>query len=99
MTRFLSEALGAVEPVFSRSIQQLEHAAGLPGTDIRLTADIIQKTRTKIADLGLDPDDTTGQELYGALQERLAKDEQTVRSVLGVAEAVEADEIVAKVVQ
>lgn len=99
MTRFLSEALGAVEPVFSKSIQQLEHAAGRPGTDIRLTADIIQKTRAKIMQLGLDPADTTGPELYHALQRRLEQDEQTVRKALGIAGDASPDEVVAKAVQ
>jgi len=85
MTRFLSQALGAVEPIFSQGIQQLEHAAGLPSTDIRLTSEIVQRMRRKVADLGLDPDDTTGPELYGALHERLKQDEQTVRGALGLA--------------
>lgn len=99
MTRFLSEALGAVEPVFSRSIQQLEQAAGRPGTDIRLTAGIIQQTRAKIGQLGLDPADTTGPELYRALQERLRRDEQTVREALDIAPDTSPDDVVARVVQ
>jgi hypothetical protein len=99
MTRFLSEALGAVEPVFSRSIQQLEHAAGRPATDIRLTAHIVQNTRAKIAQLGLDPDDTTGPELYGALQLRLKEDELTARKTLGLKEDALPDEVVAGVTQ
>lgn len=99
MTRFLSEALGAVEPVFSRSLQQLEHAAGRPGADIRLTADIIQKTRVKIAELGLDPADTTGPELYSALMRRLENDEQTARQALGLADDAAPDSIVASVAQ
>lgn len=99
MTRFLSEALGAVEPVFSRSIQQLEQAAGRPGTDIRLTADIIQHTRAKIGQLGLDPDDTTGPELYRALQLRLKEDEQIARQTLGIKEDASPDEVVERVVQ
>lgn len=86
MTQFLSRALGAVEPTFSQGIQQLEHAAGRPGTDIRLTADIMQRTRAKIAELGLDPKDTTGPELYRALQERLKRDERTARNALHIAE-------------
>lgn len=98
MTRFLSEALGAIEPVFSRSIRQLEYAAGLPGMDVRLTADIIQKTRAKIMELGLDPSDTTGPELYRALQVRLERDEQTVRKALGIAEDAKPTEVVEKVV-
>jgi hypothetical protein len=99
MTKFLSEALGAVEPVFSRSIQQLEQAAGRPGTDIRLTADIMQRTRTKIADLGLDPSDTTGPELYSALQQRLKDDELTARQALGLSETSSADDILTSTTQ
>ncbi len=99
MTRFLSEALGAVEPAFSRSIQQLERAAGLPGTDIRLTSDILQNMRTKIIQLGLDPNDTTGPELYSALQGRLRHDEQTARKALGLADDASPDQVVAKVVK
>ncbi len=99
MTRFLSEALGAVEPVFSRGIQQLEQAAGRPGTDIRLTADIIQRTRAKIAELGLDPADTTGPELYSALQEKFRQDEKTARNALGVSQDAAPDDVVASAVQ
>lgn len=99
MTRFLSEALGAVEPVFSRGIQQLEQAAGRPATDIRLTADIIQRTRVKIAELGLDPDDTTGPELFSALQQRLRNDEITARKALGLAEDAAPDDVVASAVK
>ncbi len=99
MTRFLSEALGAVEPRFSQEIRQLEQAAGLPGTDIRLTAAIIQQTRNKIAELGLDPADTTGPELYSALQERLKNDEAVVRTALGIAPDATPDEVVARASQ
>ena len=99
MTRFLSEALGASEPTFSQGIQQLEQAAGRPGADIRLTADIMRRTRDKIAELGLDPNDTTGPELYSALQERLKRDEQTVRTALGIAEDAAPSDIIARVQQ
>lgn len=95
MTRFLSQALGAIEPTFSQGIQQLEQAAGRPGTDIRLTADIMQRTRRKITELGLDPADTTGPELYGALTERLKRDENTVRTTLGIVGGATADSIIA----
>lgn len=99
MTRFLSEALGAVEPVFSHSIQQLEQAAGRPGTDIRLTADIIQRTRAKISELGLDPADTTGPELYSALQQKFRQDEQAARKALGTAADATPDDVVMSAVQ
>lgn len=84
MTRFLSLALGADEPTFSHSIQQLEQAAGRPSADIRLTSELMQALRTKIVRLGLDPADTTGPELYNALQARLKRDERTVLNALHV---------------
>jgi len=95
MTRFLSVALGASEPAFSQSVQQLEHAAGRPGTDIRLTADIMRRTREKIAQLGLDPQDTTARELYSQLQERLRQDEQKVRAALNISADAQPDAIIA----
>jgi hypothetical protein len=99
MTRFLSEALGAVEPVFSKSIQRLEQAAGRPATDIRLTADIMQRTRVKISELGLDADDTTGPELYHALQEKLKEDEIDAREALALGGNARPDEVVTRAVQ
>jgi hypothetical protein len=97
MTRFLSVALGANEPTFSQGIQQLEQAAGRPGTDIRLAADIMQRTRAKIAEIGLDPNDTNGRELYSALQERLRQDERKVRVALNVSGEASSSEIISHV--
>jgi hypothetical protein len=99
MTRFLSQALGADEPTFSQGIQQLEQAAGWPGTDIRLTADILKRTRDKVAELGLDPNDTTGRELYGSLQERLKQDEQKVRAALNIGAGAPSGDIISRVQQ
>jgi hypothetical protein len=84
MTRYLSLALQAEEPVFSQSIQQLEEASGRPSADIRLSVDLQARTRQKIAELGLDAEDTTGPELYSALHERLKHDDLRVRSVLSI---------------
>jgi hypothetical protein len=97
MTRFLSEALGAQEPAFSQSIQQLEHAAGRPSADIRLTTEITQAMRRKISELGLDPIDTTGPELYRALQERLRADDEKVRAVLDIPEGSDAADVVQRI--
>lgn len=97
MTKFLRSALGANEPTFSQSIRQLEHAAGLPSADIRLTSEITQKLRTKIAQLGLDPSDTTGPELYAVLHQKLEKDEQAVRTALNIASDAPAEIVVNRV--
>jgi hypothetical protein len=94
MTRFLSEVLGAPEPSFSQGVAQLELAAGRPGTDIRISSDITRRTRAKIAELGLDPADTTGPELYGALKERLARDEQVARRAMGLGPDATPEEVV-----
>jgi hypothetical protein len=67
MSKFLSQLLGATEPLFSMSLKQLEDASGNPSADVRLTAEILGKVRLKTEELGLDPDDTTPRELHAAL--------------------------------
>lgn len=97
MTRFLSLALGAKQPLFGQSIQELERASGRPSADIHLSSEMMQKARTKIIQLGLDPQDTTGQELYGALQARLKQDEASVRQALSIADSATSSDILTSV--
>lgn len=99
MTRYLSLALGAEEPIFSQSIQQLEQASGAPNADIRLSTHVMQQSRSKIAELGLDPKDTTGPELYAALHQRLGRDEIAVRRALAIDDASTSMDILARVEQ
>lgn len=99
MTRFLRYGLGAQEPLFSQSIRQLEQAAGLPSADIRLTSEITRALQQKITELGLDPTDTTGPELYAALQLRLQKDEGVVRQTLGVSADADSAAVLSRVRQ
>ena len=47
MSRVISELLRASEPQFSQTISAFEQAAGYPGADVRLTADIEQKILLK----------------------------------------------------
>lgn len=84
MTRVLQALLGAQQPAFQINLNSLERAGGLPGVDIRLTVDIVQRTRQKIKELGLDPTDTTPEELYYALKERLTVDDRAVHAALGL---------------
>lgn len=76
--------MGAAEPQFRTQLLRLEQAAGLPGADIRLMMEVVNGTRAKIQELGLDPHDTTGEELYNALKARLLKDEIQVRANLNI---------------
>lgn len=75
MTRFLSQALQADEPFFRMSLQQLEAAHGSPNHDIRFSTEVLHETQDKLRQLGLDPRDTTDEELYHMLQERVRADD------------------------
>lgn len=57
----------------------------------------MQQVRAKVIELGLDPDDTTGPELYGALQGRLRQDERGVRGALGLDEDAEPADVLSAV--
>lgn len=82
MTRVLSELLGAGEPAFHLHLRQLERSAGGPNADIRLSVEVQQQLRRTISSLGLDPNDTTGHELYAALGQRLHADERQFAAAL-----------------
>jgi hypothetical protein len=75
MTRFLSDSLQAKEPFFRAGLRHLESTSGHPNTDIRFSTHVRQATQAKIRELGLDPNDTTPEELYHALQERIKADD------------------------
>ncbi len=83
MSQLISNLLGATEPMFSIAINQLEKASGKPGVDVRLTAEIIGQVFQKTRDLGLDPKDTTGKELYSALLAKFEKDNQHLEKTIG----------------
>lgn len=67
MARFLKDLLQNDHPLFLMNIARLERAAGDPGIDVGLIGEITDKANQVIRDLGLDPADTTGSELYHAL--------------------------------
>lgn len=67
MAHVLKQLLGNDHPLFTRNLMQLEHATGSAGVDIRLIADITEKTHGVLRELGLDPSDSHGQEVYQAL--------------------------------
>ncbi len=75
MTKMLAQLLDTQEPQFHQTLSSLEAATGRQGHDIRLSESINQLQRTKLAQLGLDPEDTTGEELFHALQTKLKTDD------------------------
>ena len=82
MTRFLSHSLQAKEPLFRQGLHKLEAASGYPSHDIRFTTEVMQSSRLKMQQLGLDPSDTTPEELYHALQQRIAEDDARLNRTL-----------------
>lgn len=81
---FLRDLLDAEEPLFDESLKQLEAASHTQGVDAKLAADIQQRALKAMRDLGLDPKDTTGPELYRALIAKVKEhDEHLARSVGG----------------
>ena len=85
MTRILSELLGAREPAFQQGIQKLEKASGGAAEDIRLTTEILHAMQDRLRQLGLDPHDTTGRELYQALLQRIKEDNTIFQGLIGLA--------------
>lgn len=83
MAKILRDLLDAEEPLFSLSIQQLERASGDVGEDARLIGEISQKMVRMLHELGLDPQDTSGHELYNALLSRVAQDNARVTRLIG----------------
>lgn len=75
MTRILSELLQAEQPYFGLQLRQLEKVNGHNNVDIKLSVEVVQAARHKIHALGLDKHDTTPQELYQALLQRLSADD------------------------
>ncbi len=67
MSKFISEILAYPEREIKNAINLLEQNNGHPSNDVRQLAEHIQKTRLKISQLQLDPNDTTAPELYQAL--------------------------------
>lgn len=74
MAHVLKQLLGNDHPLFTRNLMQLEHATGSAGVDIRLIADITEKTHAILRELNLDPSDSHGKEVYQALIQSVKTD-------------------------
>jgi hypothetical protein len=87
MGTFLRDLLDAEEPIFSSSLRQLENASGKHGTDARLIGDILGAGHDRMRQMKLDPSDTTGKELYRALMNRVADDNNRLAKIIGATDA------------
>src|SRR5437868_15448289 len=74
MSQRIARILDESEHQVTKLISKLEDKNGYPSHDVRLLAENIQKIRNKMTELGLDPEDTTGEELYHALLVKFQQD-------------------------
>lgn len=82
MTRILSELLQADQPRFQLQLRELERASGHHNTDIKLSVEVVQAAKEKIHALGLDKEDTTTEELYHMLLQRVSADDNRLERAL-----------------
>jgi len=99
MPSALATLLDKSEEEVAKTVGKLEQMAGHPSEDVRLLAESSQAVRAKLAQLGLDPDDTTGEELYHSLLARYQSDCAQVDRALGINNSSSFDEKVVKAAQ
>jgi len=92
----LSALLNAEEPLFSIALKQLEQASGQPGADAKLLADIIEKSHDRMRQLGLDPQDTSGEELYAALLAKAKEHDEHLAEQIGVSDPLDVEQAMDK---
>lgn len=99
MAKILRDLLDAEEPIFSQSIRQLEQASGRPSADVRLIAELTEKSHVAMRTLGLDPANTTGQEYYQSLLARMHDDNERVTKMLGATDSSDVRDLVPRLIK
>lgn len=84
MSKVLAKLLEQPERLVAKTIAKLESANGYHSEDVRYLAENSQALRARLNDLGLDPDDTTSEELYQALLAKFDRDSALIDTSLGV---------------
>lgn len=87
MSKLIAQLLQADQRSFARIIQRLESMCLQPGIDTKLTTEIITGAREKVRRLGLDPVDSTREELYYGLLAKARNDDKSLRAKLGITES------------
>ena len=99
MAKILRDLLDAEEPIFSTAVRQLEKASGNHGADVRLIAELTEKTHAAMRTLGLDPANTTGEEYYHALLARVQADNERVTKLLGATDSSDVRDLVPRLIE
>ncbi len=99
MSSILAQTLGRSEQAVTTAINKLEKLAGSPSEDLRLLSENKTALRNKILRLGLDPDDTTGEELYGAILQKYEIDSQSLEKTIGIQADSEFDKKISRAIE
>lgn len=83
MSKSLAKLMGESESATASFILGLEKISGHPAADVHLALEIDKVASARLHQLGLDPADTTAQELYQTLLSRFEADEKRFARSLG----------------
>ena len=89
----LSQFLQAKEPLFDHALDQLEKRSGKKGADVKLTAELAEKSAEFIKNLGLNQN-CSGEELYDALTKLIEEQDAHLAKTIGGQSATNVDEMV-----
>src|SRR3989304_1942100 len=96
MSAHLSKLVGKAEEEVAQFINRMEDRFGYPSVDVRLLAEINQIAKQKVAELGLDPHDTTGEELYHALCAKFDRDSRQIDRAIGISSGMNLDQRISR---
>lgn len=89
----LADFLQAKEPLFDQSLHQLERRSGQKGVDVKLTAELAEKSAKFTQSLGL-PADCSGAELYAALTRFAGEQDAGLARTIGGTNPTDAEEMI-----
>lgn len=84
MSAGLARIIGRPKDEVSKLVAEMEEKYGNPAHDVRMLSEVIALAKQKIAELKLDPNDTTAKELYYSLQNKYRNDCSLVDESLGI---------------
>lgn len=96
MSRLISEILDTERVSFKHLIDDWEARSGRQGHDLQLYSDMRGRSIEAVKMLGLDPTDTISGELYFALQQRAADDNNWLANVLKISSNDSTEDLVNK---
>ena len=89
----LSTFLQAKEPLFDHALDQLEKRSGNKGADVKLSAELVEKSAEFTKNLGLKPN-CSGEELYSALTQLIEEQDAHLAKTIGGTNPTNVDEMV-----